>query len=66
LPSMANFIFIRKKGIHGLNIYGFLKNKGLLVRYFGYPGIKDFVRVTIGKKKDMIVFLELLKSVRRK
>ena len=64
LPSMANFIFIRKKGIPGRDIYEILKNKGVLVRHFGHPGIEDFVRVTIGQKKDMVVFLELLKSIR--
>ena len=62
LPSMANFIFIRKKGIPGLKIYEILKGEGLLVRYFGHPGIDDFVRVTIGQKKDMEVFLELLRN----
>ena len=64
LPSMANFIFTRKKGIPGLEIYETLKSEGLLVRYFGHPGIEDFVRVTIGQKKDMEVFLELLKTIR--
>lgn len=63
LPSMANFIFIRKHGIHGLDLYKKLKDKGVLVRYFGHPGIEDFIRVTIGQKKDMIVFLELLKTI---
>lgn len=62
LPSKANFIFIQKKGITGLEIYKSLKNKGLLVRYFGHKGIENFVRVTIGKKEDMEVFLELLKT----
>lgn len=64
LPSRANFIFIRKKGIKGREVYNKLKNEGVLVRYFGHSGIEDFIRVTIGKKKDMEVFLELLKSIR--
>ena len=63
LPSKANFIFIRKEGVSGLNIYETLKSKGLLVRYFGHPGIEDFVRVTIGKKEDMEVFFELLETI---
>ncbi|MCK5199908.1 MAG: histidinol-phosphate transaminase [Spirochaetales bacterium] len=64
LPSMANFIFIRKRGIQGLDLYKKLKDEGVLVRYFGHPGIEDFIRVTIGQKKDMIVFLELLNTIR--
>ena len=64
LPSMANFIFIQKRGIQGLDLYKKLKDEGVLVRYFGHPGIEDFIRVTIGQKKDMIVFLELLNTIR--
>jgi len=62
LPSMANFIFIRKKELSGKIVYETLKNKGLLVRYFGHKGIEDFVRVTIGKRKDMEFFLDLLNT----
>jgi histidinol-phosphate aminotransferase len=64
LPSMANFIFIRKNGIPGKTIYETLKSRGLLVRFFEHKGIDKFVRVTIGKRKDMEFFLELLKTVR--
>jgi len=63
LPSMANFIFIKKDYISGKEIYEKLKEKGLLVRYFGHTGIEDFVRVTIGKKEDMIVLINLLKTI---
>ena len=62
LPSRSNFIFIKKNNISGLEIYTTLKNKGLLVRYFGHKGIEDFVRVTIGKKEDMKIFLKLLRT----
>ena len=63
LPSKANFIFMQKKGIPGVEIYETLKSKGLLVRYFGHKGIENFVRVTIGKQEDMEVFLELLEKI---
>ncbi len=63
LPSLANFIFIKKDNITGKEIYEKLKDKGLLVRYFGHSGIEDFVRITIGKKEDMIVLIDLLKTI---
>lgn len=63
LPSLANFIFIRKNNITGREIYSKLKDEGLLVRYFGHAGIEDFVRITIGKKEDMIVLINLLKTI---
>ncbi len=63
LPSLANFIFIRKNNVSGREIYEKLKDKGLLVRYFGHSGIEDFVRITIGKKKDMLILIKLLKTI---
>jgi histidinol-phosphate aminotransferase len=62
LPSKANFIFIRKKEIRGIDIYNTLKNEGVLVRHFDLPGIENFIRVTMGKMEDMEVFLNLLKT----
>ncbi|MDA3941729.1 MAG: histidinol-phosphate transaminase [Spirochaetia bacterium] len=63
LPSMANFIFIRNQGVNGLDLYKKLKDEGVLVRYFGHPGIEDFIRVTIGQKKDMVTFLKNLDTI---
>ena len=63
LPSLANFIFIRKNNVSGREIYEKLKNEGLLVRYFGHQGIENFVRVTIGKKEDMLILIQLLKKL---
>ena len=58
LPSKANFVFAGKKGISGQEIYLRLKERGILVRYFHIEGIKDFVRITIGKKEEMDRLLE--------
>ncbi|MBF0225896.1 MAG: histidinol-phosphate transaminase [Desulfobacterales bacterium] len=58
LPSKANFIFVRKKGLSGKNIYLKLKERGILVRYFDIEGIKDFVRITIGRQEDMEYLLK--------
>ena len=48
LPSKANFVFARKPGVGGRDVYTKLKERGILVRYFDVPGIQDFVRITIG------------------
>ena len=58
LPSRANFIFARKEGTPGKEIYRSLKEKGILVRHFDQPGIEDFIRITIGKKSDMDHLIE--------
>ncbi len=62
LPSKANFIFTRKRGIPGGKVYSQLKEKGVLVRHFNNEGIEDFIRVTIGKRDDMEVFLDLVEN----
>ncbi|MBI9102972.1 MAG: histidinol-phosphate transaminase [Spirochaetales bacterium] len=53
LPSKTNFLFTRKAGWSGEEIYKKLKDSGFLVRYFNQEGISDFVRITIGTDKDM-------------
>ncbi len=60
LPSKANFIFIRNKKKSGIEIYTYLRNQGILVRHFNHPGIENFLRVSIGKEKDMELLTELL------
>lgn len=62
LPSAANFIFTRKPGCRGRDIYTGLKERGILVRHFQLPGIEDFLRITVGRKDDMDVLLVELKD----
>jgi len=64
LPSQANFIFTRKKGIAGKDIYAALKEKGILVRHFDQAGIEDFVRITIGKRDDIEFLLDCAKDLK--
>ena len=59
IDSKTNFIFAKKDGIKGTDIYQAVKKAGILIRHFATPGIEDFVRITIGTKKQM----NLLKSV---
>ena len=62
LPSKANFVFSEKKGIPGKEIYLKLKAKGILVRHFDVEGIRNFVRITIGKREDMERLLDVVKT----
>ena len=64
LPSSANFLLIGRDDTAGETIYTGLKEKGILVRYFGEPRLKDFVRVTIGSRKQMHAFLDKLEELR--
>ena len=63
LPSKANFVFARKEGVPGKEIYLKLKERGILVRHFDAEKVRDFVRITIGTQKDMERLLHELKSL---
>ena len=53
LESKTNFLFAKKEGMVGNDIYKKIKEKGILIRHFNTPGIEDFVRITIGTHQQM-------------
>lgn len=63
LDSKANFLFAKKDGVNGKEIYLGLKEKGVLVRHFDKDIIGDFLRITIGTDGQMDIFLEKLKEL---
>ena len=63
LPSKANFVFARHPHADGDFLYRQLKARGVLVRHFDTPRIRDFLRITIGTPEQMEVLLEALKRI---
>jgi len=63
LPSKTNFVFTRKPGLTGKEVYSRLKEEGFLVRYFNQPGISDFVRISIGTDPDMEALGTLMERI---
>ena len=57
LPSKANFIFAKSDKIDGLSLYQRLKEKGVLIRHFEKPRIRDYNRITIGSRAEMEIFI---------
>ena len=53
IKSQTNFLFAKKDGIKGEDLYKSIKARGILIRHFNTPGIEDFVRITIGTKEQM-------------
>ena len=63
LDSKSNFIFASHSDLSAKNLYEELKNRGILVRYFGKERIKDFVRITVGSKEQMQKVTEEIKNI---
>ena len=63
LPSQANFILTRYPAADGNFLYEALKSRGVLVRHWNQPRIRDYLRVTIGSKAQMDIFLNTLKDI---
>ena len=61
--SSANFIFATHPEISGEKLYLKLKEKGILVRHFPNDRIKDYVRITIGTKEQMLILIENIKEI---
>lgn len=60
LDSEANFICMETE--NAKELYEYLMNSKILVRYWDKPNLKNFIRVTVGAKKEMEVFLSCIKS----
>ena len=60
LPSQSNFLFARKPGTEGADVYRRLKERGVLVRHFDKERIRDYNRITIGTRVQKDILLEQL------
>ncbi len=63
LDSAANFVFARHEQIKGKALYAVLKERGFLVRHFDTELLTDFVRITIGKREDMLLLAGEIKNI---
>ncbi|MDR1390142.1 MAG: histidinol-phosphate transaminase [Treponema sp.] len=62
IPSRANFVFIRRRGISGSDLFARLRRHGILVRHFNSGRTADYLRVSIGTNQDMDAFLDVCKK----
>lgn len=63
IPSKANFIFVRHHKMDGKFLYQSLKEKSVLIRHFDLPKIAEYIRISIGTKEEMTLFIHRLKEV---
>lgn len=63
LPSQANFLFVRCPGHAGKELLDGLRERGVLVRWWDKPDIKDWLRISIGTDEEMTVLIAGLKEL---
>ena len=61
--STANFIFVKHNVIRGETLYNELRKRNILVRHFKDERIKDYLRITIGTKKEMQILVCKIKKI---
>jgi histidinol-phosphate aminotransferase len=62
-PSQANFIFCRLPEGRGQEIFEGLCRRGIFLRYFGSPRIKDFVRASVGLPQETDAVVQNLREL---
>ena len=63
LPSQTNFVFASHPQVAGERLFRRLREKGVLVRYFDKPRIREFLRISIGTDEEMDALLTALKQI---
>ena len=63
LDSCANFVFARSPRVDGETLYRKLKARGVLVRHFTKPEIRQFNRITIGTRQQMDALLSAVRAI---
>ena len=61
--SSANFLFARHPAIGGETLYRKLKARGILVRHFSLPRIRDYNRITVGTAEQMKTFTAAVREI---
>ena len=65
VPSETNFVLARRPGENLGPLQRQLKEKGVLVRYFDTPSLRDALRVTVGTPEEVEMLLRALGQARK-
>jgi len=63
-PSRANFILVSLPQGKAKGIWQGLRKKGIFVRYFNAPRLRDCLRISVGRPEDTNALVKALKEVR--
>ncbi len=65
LPSDANFFLVRVAGGRARAVYDGLMARGIMIRYFSRPDLRDYVRISVGTPEQNTELLAALHTVMR-
>ncbi len=63
LDSRANFLFAKHPAIDGKQLYLSLKERGVLIRHFDTPRLKEYNRITVGSDEQMQILLDTITQI---
>lgn len=63
LPSQANFVFASHPSHPGKELLEGLRMRGVLVRWWDKPDIKDWLRISIGTDEEMAALMAALDEI---
>ncbi len=61
--SKANFVFAESKEVDGETLYRALRDRGILVRFFGKGRIRNYNRITVGTRSDMEALVRAVEAI---
>lgn len=65
-PTQSNFILCRVIGKDAAKLKaGLAEEHGIFIRYFNKPGLRDHIRISVGKFQDTDVLLKALKDLQK-
>ena len=61
--SETNFVLVKHPALDGKKLYLDLKDKGILVRHFDTPRLRDYNRITIGTQTQMEALVAAIREI---
>ncbi|MCX6007962.1 MAG: histidinol-phosphate transaminase [Chloroflexi bacterium] len=62
-PSVANFILCAVLDRSAKDVYLGLQKRGIFIRYFETPELKDYIRISVGRPEDTVNVIAALKDM---
>jgi histidinol-phosphate aminotransferase len=62
-PSQTNFILARPPEFSAQEWLGKLRERKILVRWFGHPGVHDYLRITIGRPAEAEALVKAARGI---